>query len=184
MRTLTLLCLCLLWVGSVMADEVIVVMTTGERFVTSEVWEEDGKIRFNMQGLMVSVKNDEVAGIIRSQGGGYAEAQPRHSAPANELAANIKTDALSLPAVPDPAQHAAQPQGQIHRPHKPLHSDNGYTVPNAARTSAARLRRTSEEIGLDGLVWRMPLAQIAGLEKIETDAPLAVLSSTGARISH
>jgi hypothetical protein len=168
MRTLTLFCLCFLWVGSVIADEVTVVMSTGERFVTSEVWEEDGKIRFNMQGLMVSVKNDEVAGIIRSQRGGFAEAQPPDSAPANELAANIKTGSLPLPAGTDPAQHAAQPQGPIRRPHKSLHTERN-TVPNASRTSAARLR-TSEEIGLDGLVWRLSPAQIAGLEKIETDA--------------
>jgi hypothetical protein len=168
MRTLSLLCLSLLWVGSVMADEVIVVMTTGERFVTSEVWEEDGKIRFNMQGLMVSVKSQEVAGIIRSQGNGYAGVQQQHSVPENALAADKKkNNPLPLSAGPAPAQHPAQPQSQIRRPHKPRQAE-GYTVPNASRTSAAG-SRMSEEIGLDGLVWRMPPAQIAGLEKIETD---------------
>ncbi len=162
MHIATALCACILWVMPVVADDVIVVMTTGERFATSEVWEEDGKIRFNMQGLMVSVKNEEVAGIIRNQISGYSGTQPRHSAPTS-TADDVKK--VPLPSSPRtvPGQHPTRAQN----PYKPLHAD-GHKVPDASRTSS-RKYRASEEIGLDGLVWRMPSEQITGLVKVETD---------------
>ena len=66
LRIITALCLAfsILCLPNAGAQEVV--MTTGEKFTTSKVWEENGDIRFNMQGIVVKVKKEEVASIIRS----------------------------------------------------------------------------------------------------------------------
>jgi len=48
------------------ADEIV--MTSGERFTTDHIWSEGDKIRFSMQGLVVSVLKEDVASVVRGDG--------------------------------------------------------------------------------------------------------------------
>lgn len=48
--------------GTTCAD--VVVLTSGERFTSSKVWEENDKLFFDLQGLVVSVNMTDIATVI------------------------------------------------------------------------------------------------------------------------
>jgi hypothetical protein len=78
----TIVLIALLSRGPLAADEVI--MKTGDRFTSSRVWEEDDKVLFDMQGLIVKVNKREVAAVIR---GGRSTAFPSQPDPGRQTAA-------------------------------------------------------------------------------------------------
>jgi hypothetical protein len=125
-----------------MADEII--MTTGETFSSPKVWEEDGKIRFSMHGLMVSVEKSEVAQIIRNQDSPQPTRkpiQPRVQAPVAPLS----------PQPPEPTIKS-----------KPLERTPA-NRPGPVKASAAG------GIGLAGISWHLQLSDLPDLKKLETD---------------
>lgn len=153
----TLLLLALLPLPSGWADEVI--MTTGERFTTSRVWEEGGKIRFNMQGLLVSVHKEEVAAVVRGAGDPPAavriDPEPRHK-PAQEI--------------PDPDKTVRSPKAET------LNAPEATSLPlprpanGAGKSSPSAARKTDTSgTGLEGVSWRMTPSALPGIEKIKTD---------------
>jgi hypothetical protein len=93
--------------GTTTADEII--MVTGETFSSPKIWEENGSIRFSMQGLVVSVEKSEVAQIIRNQNGPHPVPEPAHRprpmAPKPEAPYRPVT-----PSRPKKQEHAIKPQ--------------------------------------------------------------------------
>lgn len=133
------------------------VMTTGERFVSSKIWEEDGKIRFNMQGLVVSVEKRDVAAIIRSQPTS-ASRQPKSPIDSPPL----QSSETSSPPPQPPMQQSFSAPERISEPKSARHRKQ--SNPNGSQT-AKRRRGT----GLKGISWHMRPENIPGLQKIETD---------------
>lgn len=124
-------------VRGVVADEVI--LTTGERFTSSKVWEENGKILFDMQGLIVNVDKSDVAAVVHST----HPAEPSAALPVQPVPGRR----ITPPPVLDPLPGTpADPVDRDHN-HKP------------------KVRG----IGLDGLAWQMHPNQINGIAKLGTD---------------
>lgn len=126
------------------ADEVI--MATGDRFTTSKVWEEDGKVLFDMQGLIVKVDKKEVAAVIRG---------PHASDP------SIALPGQSVPGGQGPAPPALNPQAA----NKPAAPTKSADPDGESHRSKPKVRG----IGFDGLAWQMHPGQIAGIAKLGTD---------------
>lgn len=126
------------------ADEVV--MTTGEHFTTSKVWEEDGKIRFNMHGLVVSVNKADVASITGTDG---SAPRPRQHSPAR-------------PHSPLPEQASRN---------EPLVTAK---VNPPTPTPPSPVKRTNPKakikgIGFNGISWHMRPTELPGLQKIKTE---------------
>lgn len=139
---------------SIMADEVI--MTTGEKFSSEKVWEENGNIRFNMHGLIVSVDKSEVAHIIRN----VADPQP--------------TPESTAPAMPAPLQKPAKENATPII--KPLEAPR--QAANETRTrKPKRLKKPDESVqqdkisgtGLVGIRWHLMPSDLPGLVKLDTE---------------
>ena len=137
-----------------MADEIV--MTTGETFSSTQVWEEDGKIRFNMHGLVVSVEKAEVAQIIRDQQIPQSARIPAH--PQNQAPVAPVT-----PLQPEPVSHAkpvslppANSPGPV-QPPRPKNQDRMFK-PTAV-----------SGVGLEGITWHLQPSDLPDLVKIETD---------------
>ncbi len=132
--------------SNIRADEVV--LTTGERFTSSKVWEAEGKIRFDLQGLVVSVDKADVAAVIRSS-------------------------PLPLPPPPEAvvAPRQVPPLIQPSRPVRtPPEKSAPLPVPDhpASRNDAVGKSRV-RGIGFDGIAWQMKPSQIPGIEKFKTD---------------
>lgn len=160
-RTITaaIMCACLgTHIGlmpTVQADEVI--LTSGEKFTSSKVWEENGKIRFNMHGLIVSVDPSDVADIIRADG-----------APSPTRSVQPQPQAPSAPVEPLPEQPiaATPPPQKIEPPPAPEPS-----TPQTASLpdTPAPLKSKRSGTGLSGIAWSMSPGQLTGLEKIKKE---------------
>lgn len=139
-------------ISSVDADEVV--LTSGERFSSPEVWEEKDKIRFNMHGLVVSVSKSDVAAVIRTDGtvkSGSRPAQRNPVQPQPTDAPCAKTPSpqkVSAPAKqpPPPSQVAASPVRKRETP-----------------------KRIVQGIGFSGISWHMRPNDLPGLAKIKTE---------------
>lgn len=134
-----------------------VVLNSGETFTSPEVWEENGKIRFNMQGLVVSVGKDEVAAIIRDGRPSAPPPEQRHSAPATQTPA------------PPLDQSQAQPQSadspQIPQPSPTARQASSH----GAQRSPIQKGKSVRGTGLAGIDWQMKAADIPGLVKLKTE---------------
>jgi hypothetical protein len=127
------------------ADEVV--MTTGERFSSSKVWEENGKIRFNMHGLVVSVNKVDVAAVIGGDGSPQSDVgsspmnkpQPRQAVSAKPKASIAQDLTPPSPAPPNKNSPHPSPKTKI------------------------------RGIGFNGISWHMRPIDLPGLVKIETE---------------
>ncbi len=150
MRTLTsyikaiLLC-CALWPPVCHADEIV--LNSGERFTSDRVWKENGKIRFNMHGLVVSVNPADVVSIIRDT--------PVAPQPPIKKPVTIPS-ATPTPTIPAGKQQAAKTASKTSRTKKP---------PPEKALQSPRVKG----IGIDGVEWQMQPTAIPGIEKIKTD---------------
>jgi hypothetical protein len=151
---------CLLWIllvltpQSIRADEII--MTTGEKFSSEKVWEENGSIRFNMHGLIVSVDKSEVAHIIRNQ------ASPQ---PAPES---------TVPTRPAPLQESANKDATpIIKPlEAPRHAANAPSYREPKRLKKPDKSMQPHQIsgtGLVGIRWHLTPSDFPGLKKLDTE---------------
>lgn len=139
---ITLLGLC--FIPASYADEVV--MTTGERFVTSKVWEENGKIRFNMHGLVVSVNKTDVASITGTGGSKPPKPIPRATNPPAPKQEGRR------PHTEPPAAAQVSPSPQ---PRSPVKNSNA--------------KAKIEGIGFNGISWHMRPTDLPGLTKIKTE---------------
>lgn len=136
-----------IFISALHADELV--LTTGERFTTSKIWEENGTIRFNMNGLVVSVNKTDVAAVIGP--GGPAQSAV-HSKPQSPL--------------------QSQP-GQVHPP-VPQASTAPDTMPSLPSQLKKHLKKENHKskiqgIGFKGISWHMQPTDLPGLEKIKTE---------------
>lgn len=156
LRICPVLLLCLVCLSDGRADQVV--LTSGERFSSSHIWEENGKIKFNMHGLMVSVNKSDVAEIIRS---GVAATPPSaRSTPSPQPAADLQTPTFRNRINDPPAGRSDDPQARAASPAQK-------TEPLIEASSAV-----SKEVGGTGLkdiFWQMTPKDIPGLKKIQTD---------------
>jgi hypothetical protein len=153
----------IVWLMLSVAHAGEVVLTTGERFSSDKIWEEKDKIRFNMQGLVVSVDKADVASIVRDDGAAPrpgdrnpAPHPPSKMQPQPAPAAHSTTQPpRTAPASSD--RHVSTPAPSAHLPHEKSGKEYG----NHQKVSG---------IGFDGLTWRMRPSDLPGLSKIKTEA--------------
>jgi hypothetical protein len=131
-------------VRGVVADEVI--LKSGERFISSKVWEEDGKILFDMQGLIVNVNKGEVAAVVH----GTHPAEPLAALPGQ-----------SVPGRRNPSSPALDPLPA----EKPVLPGLPASPVDGGQNREPKIRG----IGLDGLTWQMHPNEINGIAKLGTD---------------
>jgi len=122
------------------ADEII--LKSGDRFTSPKVWEEDDKILFDMQGLIVNVNKKDVAAVIRGT---------QHTA----------TSAVPAPRQQSTSPTASRPQPAAKQVLSRKSSDPTDKDPHT--------RPKVKGIGFDGLAWQMHPADIAGITKLGTD---------------
>ncbi len=148
----------------VLADEVV--LATGERFTSSKVWEEGGKIRFNMHGLVVSVNPSDVITIIRSDG----THQPFHAATPQNKPAPADAETLQDPPAPP---HVLNPQRQEPIAPEPSTSKPAPQPPAPPAAPMAdnpnTLEHRRQDIGLRGVAWSIAPTDINGLVKIKKE---------------
>ncbi len=144
-----------LWLMLSVAHAGEIVLTSGERFSSDKIWEEKDKIRFNMQGLVVSVDKADVASIIRDDG----------AAPSPSPSKMEKQPAPAAPSATQPPRAAPAPsdrQALAPAPSPRLsHEKSGEESGNFQKIRG---------IGLDGLTWHMRTSDLSGLSKIKTEA--------------
>jgi len=142
-----------LMVAIVHADEVV--LTSGERFTSDKIWEEKGKIRFNMHGLVVSVQKSDVAAIHRD--GGSAQAS-RNSAP------------NTRPPSQDPMQPAPTHQSPTQpKTVAPTPPERSASKPDPSPKKRSQPNDKIQGIGFKGIAWHMKPADLPGLSKIGTE---------------
>lgn len=134
-----------------------VVLTSGERFTTSKVWEENGKIRFNMNGLIVSVDKSDVSAVYGSGNSNHISTKPA-SKPKKQPRALTPPDSVSKPktALEKPVPKEKKPPPSMTQPKK---------EPPKTPLKKAKARG----IGIRGLSWHMRPNDLGGLTKIKTE---------------
>lgn len=127
-----------------------IVLNTGETFVSSQVWEDGDKIRFNMHGLIVNVNKADVERITGEQS--WRAASEDAATPSSEMASPKNS-------LPDTA---------VHRPEPFAHAS--VSQPSAPRQPLPPASRSVNGTGLQGMNWNASPESIPGLVKIKTDA--------------
>ena len=126
------------------------ILTSGERFSSSKIWEEGDKLRFDMQGLIVSVNKEDVAEVIRGS--------------TSAVVPGARQAAAAPPHQVRPSTPAVRPADRPHKaPTQKALSDESAISDSPAPRTALR------GIGINGLAWHMKPEQIAGIEKINRD---------------
>ncbi|MBI5550186.1 MAG: hypothetical protein HY911_01675 [Desulfobacterales bacterium] len=145
-----------------------IVMTSGERFTTDHIWSEGDKIRFSMQGLVVSVLKEDVASVVRGDGEPLPLATP---APPPAQTPPAPTPPAPTPPAPKPqprvAPEASSP-APTRSPRLPWSMDEG-ARPQASPSPSLPPRRVVQGTGLAQATWGMPPGELQGLKKIKTD---------------
>ncbi len=140
-------------VSIVHADEVV--LTSGERFTSDKVWEEKGKIRFNMHGLVVSVQKSDVASIIRSNGSTQPPQNPAHN---------------TRPQSKERLQPSPAPQSPVKPPKAaPAPSERSTPSPVPPSSKKSSQNQKLKGIGFKGIAWHMRPTELPGLSKIGTE---------------
>ena len=132
-----------------------VVMKSGERFETSQVWEQDGSIRFNMQGLIVTVEKNDVAEVIRQP----APLKPHQAS--DPLSDPIEGTTTATPH-PNTSTHALGPDAKPHR-------QAALSKPSQAPLKELPLGISNQSTGFQGVYWQMKSQDMPNLAKVETD---------------
>jgi len=151
------MCLLAMTIAMVHADELV--MKSGERFTSDRIWEENGKIRFSMHGLLVSVGKEEVAQIIPAAGGSLNRS--RSAKPS--LSTDTRIEASNPSTITPP-----QASNTLNRQQTP-YTNNSRSGSQSHRTFALP-KRTEQGTGMESISWGMQPDAIEGLEKIKTEA--------------
>ncbi len=140
---------------AVQADELV--MKTGERFSSDRVWEEGGKIRFNMQGLLVSVDKDEVAAVIHKDGGLQNNSSQAPHQSKSLVRGKEEPGATNFPSNKDQRRTSQETDSQKH------------ATQNRAHKAPSQGTRMEYGTGLKNVSWKMRPEAIGGLVKIKTE---------------
>jgi hypothetical protein len=157
-----------------------IVMRTGEKFTSVRVWDEGDNLRFNLQGLIVSVDKADVDALLPDQPAGHA------------------AQVVAGPSFLGPSATQAEPVRNGASPLKLTSYDLPDQLPPATPARQGPLRpttpatRTQSGTGLPGIEWQMRPAEIGGLIKTAPDPhdpeieqyrqPAAVLTFGNARL--
>lgn len=139
------------------ADELV--MKTGERFLTDRIWEENGKIRFNLQGLLVSVDKDEVAAVISQEED--LQQDPTPGVVAQTRPMNPEKRGIGLR---DDA--AGQALDDVNRQNQGVQKRSRNTRTFKRPTGTVGTERGT---GLKNIAWKMAPEDVDGLVKIKTE---------------
>jgi hypothetical protein len=147
----------------------VIVMRSGERFTTSAVWEEQDKILFDMQGLVVSVEKREIVAVIRSDGVSFTP-KAVESRPVPPTAAKVTEQLEPLKKIVEENLPASPVPRQIPRDSSipPMHA------PAAGRDADREISPDvpggrHKRMNLDGIFWGMSPEALSGLKKIKTE---------------
>lgn len=141
----------------------VIVLKSGEKFTSTKVWEEDGAVRFNMNGLIVKVDKQDVASILHD---GDDQANPPPPPTAKHHAGVDDPD--PGPPVPAPDPGLISPRNAIPSKAPPP----GPSVPHRPLKRPEKPEPESKAInatGLNGLAWQMTPEQIPGLVRVQTE---------------
>jgi hypothetical protein len=138
-----------------------IVMRNGERFKTSAVWEEGDKIRFDLQGLVVSVDKTEVVAVIRNNDKVMEPAAIENRVPRQTSASGEN----EKPKTPPEVIKDSQP---VHRSPQSNHPAPALQAGQGSLPSH-RSSRHAIEMDLEGVFWGMSPGALSGLEKIRTE---------------
>ena len=139
------------------ADEIV--MKSGERFSTSKVWEENGKIIFDMEGLTVNVEKDEVETIIRDTD---PQTQPDHATrKPNDVPQDIE-------GIEDGLASDNETIWVMNDVALPI-TKTAPTYPSPTTKNNSNYNHLDLGTGFNGIEWQMTSEQLPGLEIIETD---------------
>ncbi len=139
------------------ADELV--LKSGERFSSDRIWEEDGKIRFNMHGLLVSVAKEEVVSIVREKD--VLDRERGTGTAPRPKTTGIEENNASF-RMPHSADDIESREQAPYNGRRPLTERNH-------RTFSHRDQSAALGTGLENITWRMKPGAIQGLEKIKTD---------------
>ncbi|NNF98856.1 MAG: hypothetical protein HKM93_05720 [Desulfobacteraceae bacterium] len=164
MKTLCLIGTLLLFlIGTTGADTVI--LKSGDKFTTKKAWEENGKIKFYMQGLVVSVPQKDVRQIVSDTPGNTQikddpPVEPRVTPAASQQnTAPEKSGAGSQPLIADRTSATkVPPPASTKKPAEPQQR-NSPRDPGAGK---------NDRIDFGGLQWGVPVDSIKGLTKRRT----------------
>ncbi len=106
----TLFILFMIFPAFAMAD--VIVLKSGDKFKTRKAWEEDGKIKFYMKGMVVGIDKRKVDRIIKSGAPAPPEKQETGSAPA------AKKKEKTTPEQKPPSKQAAKTPPEKQKPPK------------------------------------------------------------------
>ncbi|MCP4745312.1 MAG: hypothetical protein GY874_04095 [Desulfobacteraceae bacterium] len=148
-----------------------IVLKTGERFTSDKIWEENGKIRFNMNGLIIKIDKSEVDAII------VKDAQPLQRPSSNNRSAPIdrqimrKSEKKTVLA-PESGQ---SPETVTHEKKSSEDKSESFLKFFAPRKEAEPENisapvKSIAGTGLKDLTWQMPPEQIPGLVFIKKDS--------------
>lgn len=148
-----------IFMGAVESGAKEVVLTTGERFTSTKIWQTSDKIKFNMHGLVVTVDKSDVAAIIEDDGSQQpmATAAPQYA----PTPAPVHTPAPAVKKTPAPLSPAKKQQKPAPRTaHKTAPSTKQPPPPGPGKIDG---------VGHGGLSWLMTPADITGLAYIGKD---------------
>lgn len=141
-------------ISAVAADEVV--LTSGERFSSPKVWEENGKIRFNMHGLVVSVSKSDVAAVIRTDGTAKSVSRPTQRNP-------VQPPSTDAPSTTTPSPH------KVGAPVKQPVPPSQAAANPVQKKKRAVPKAIVQGIGFSGISWHMRPNDLPGLAKIKTE---------------
>lgn len=124
----------------------VVVLTSGERFTSPKVWQENDKLYFDLQGLVVSVNMTDIATVIRDNDDTAGQPEP--------------------PVPPSAARQMQPPPAAVQAPDTKPESAQASKIADQKPTPD---KQKARGIGLDGLAWRMKPSEINGITRLDTD---------------
>jgi hypothetical protein len=161
-----------------------IILSSGERFQTDRSWREDGRLKFRLNGLVVSVPENDVAQVVPAQTTPKtpeAEGRPapsglqKPSKPSDTMQSQRKQrlqKALLLPRPEPKARHQELPE-PVERPNRSTETldralaDKGPDQPAPAPSSAA-VSPPSRRVFRD-LAWGMRPSSMPGLILSQTN---------------
>ncbi len=180
----TIFVLFLILPGLAIAD--VIILKSGDKFTTRKSWEENGKIKFYMKGLVVGIDKKKVARIIKSGSSGQTKKPSPKSEPKSEKKekTTLEPNESSKQATkagpgkkkPDKKSERIAPEENIatrpvekpRAPKKPAESSSPGKAP--IPKMASRQPRPKEEIpagsvGYRGLTWNLKVTEFKKQKK-------------------
>lgn len=153
--------------AAAMADTVI--LKSGDRFQTKKAWEAQGKVKFYMQGLVVSVPIADVSQIVHAETGTARTISPPPLTTQSATPAKPKQSqrqSTPRPVVAPPSKPQPQAPDQKQTP-SPMIQEHSTTIAESSWQSPGSGK--DDKIDFRNLQWGMRPHEIGGIKKQGTD---------------